>query len=187
MTSSVVYSTKLREAITALRPAFRELSHGLHGLTQKRAAIAPSFMRAYTLWRRETRRPFVAFVQALDSSVPASRDAYRTHPSYYAAQYLQQLATQPDKKTSRGRTPMAMLAITIKSFLPLYGPNQKDQENAIKVLLGATKWRDRDIARLHSLIKRARPVALPNVPRLVESVKTTNAAIIAFERERLAS
>lgn len=177
------YSVKLREALDDLRPAFRELGHGLERLTQKRTEIAPSFMKAYAIWRRETRRPFIAFVRELDPSMPADRKAYRSHAAYRAAQYLQQLATEPDAKKRRGLTPLAMLAVTIKSFLPLCG-TQRDQKEALQVLLAATRWRDVDQAKLLRSIRRAKAVGLPKAPRLVDVHKSTKVLVASFERER---
>lgn len=185
--SKLVYSSKLREAIDQLRPEFQEISQGLESLTRRRAELAPAFMHAFKIWRRETHRPFIAFVHELDPNMPVNdRKAYRSHRSYRAALYLQHLAEKPEATAPRGRTPFAMLAITIKSFLPLYGKNQKDQEHALQILMAASKWRDRDIKRLVKAIRRVRPVGLPNVPRLIEAVKATKAAVIAFEREHAA-
>ena len=185
MTRSV-YSEKLKDALAEIRPAFRELGHGLDTLTKKRVELAPSFMKTFALWTRETRRPFIAFVQALDPSVPAhDRTAYRRHPSYRAAEYLKELAANPDARAPKGLTPLAMLAVTIKSFLPMCG-SQRDQKEALHALLGATKWRDSDRRRLLGKIKRAKAVGLPNVPRLVESMKATKAVVVAFERESAA-
>jgi hypothetical protein len=177
------YSEKLREAMDDIRPAFRDIGHGFEQLTKKRAAIAPAFMKAYTLWQRETRRTFVAFVHELDPSMPVNGKAYIKHASYQAALYLQQLTTNPEENKRKGLTPLAMLATVIKSFLPLYA-TQKDQLDALQALVAATKWRDRDQRRLLVAIKRARPVALPKVPRLVEAAKATKALVVAFERER---
>lgn len=178
------YSQKLRDALDELRPEFRELGQGLKQLTQKRAAIAPTFMRVYTLWRRETRRPFIAFVHELDPAMPVDRKSYRTHPSYQAALYMQQIVRHPEESKRRGLTPLAMLATTIKSFLPLCG-SQREQKDALTALLAATKWRERDQARLITAIRRARVVGLPKVPRLVEAAKATKAVVVEFERERL--
>jgi len=87
------YSEKLRAVLDEIRPAFRDLGQGLDRLTQKRAELAPAFMKAYAVWRRETHRPFIAFVHELDRSMPVTdRTAYRSHPSYRAAEYLKQLA-----------------------------------------------------------------------------------------------
>lgn len=180
------YSQKLRDALNALRPAFRDIGQGLDTLTRKRAEIAPAFRRAYTIWRHETQRPFIAFVHVLDPSMPVNdRKAYRSHPSYRAAQYLQQLASQPTTPMHHGLTPLAMLAVTIKSFLPLCG-SQRDQKEALQVLIAATRWRDADQRRLLAKIRRARAVGLPKAPRLVDSLKTTKAVVAAFERERVA-
>ena len=179
------YSEKLRAVLDEIRPAFRDLGQGLDRLTQKRAELAPAFMKAYAVWRRETHRPFIAFVHELDRSMPVTdRTAYRSHPSYRAAEYLKQLAAAPDGPSRRGLTPLAALAVTIKSFLPLCGKRQKD---ALAVLLAATKWREADQARLLGKIRRARAVGLPGVPVLVDAAKATKAAVIAFERERIAS
>src|SRR3970040_1690625 len=148
------YSQKLRQAIDEIRPTFREIGQGLKHLTQKRAEIAPAFVKAYTIWRRETRRPFIAFVHELDPSMPVTdRKAYRVHPSYQAALYLQQLAENPEQRKPQGLTPLAMLAMTIKSFLPLCG-SQREQKEALQALLAATKWRERDQARLLTAIRR---------------------------------
>src|SRR5262245_57560689 len=86
------YSEKLRDALDEIRPQFRDVGQSLASLTKKRSELAPAFLRALTLWRRETRRTFVAFVQALDPNVPANRRGYVAHPSYQAAMYLHGLA-----------------------------------------------------------------------------------------------
>lgn len=184
--NKTVYSVKLQQALSELRPAFSEIGQGLDQLTRKRAEIAPLFTRAYQIWRRETRRPFIAFVQELDPTMPVNdRKAYRQHRSYRAAQYLLQLVEQADKTAPRGLRPMAMLAVVIKSLLPLY-KTQKDQKEALQVLMSATRWRERDVAKLLRQIRRARPIALPHAPRLVEANKATKAVVVAFERERVA-
>lgn len=180
------YSQKLTEALDTLRPAFREVGNDLQRLTRKRAEIAPTFLKTFTIWRRETGRSMLAFVHTLDPSVPVNdRAAYRVHPSYQAAFYLKGLAEGTgDEAKRRGATPLAMLAITIKSFMPLCG-SQREQKEALQVILAATKWRDRDQRRLLTAIRRARPVGLPKVPRLIEAAKASKAVVVAFERERL--
>jgi hypothetical protein len=182
-----VYSAKLGAALDELRPAFREVGQGLDQLTRKRAEIAPLFARVYQIWRRETKRPFIAFVRELDPTMPVNdRSAYRQHRSYRAAQYLRQLVEQSEKAGPRGLTPLALLALTIKSFLPLCG-SVKDQRAVLEALAKTSRWRDRDIRKLIARIRRARPIAMPNLPRLVKSGDTTKEVVVAFERERLAS
>lgn len=180
--SSIVFSKRLHDAIADLRPAFREVGQSLDQLTRRRAEIAPTFTRAYQLWRRETKRPFVAFVHELDPSMPVTdRNAYRTHRSYRAAQYLQQLVEQPELHTRHGLTPLSLLAVAVKSFLPACAPHQHE---ALLALTKASRWRERDVARLLHRIKRAKPISLPKIPRLVETMKATKAAVAAFEREQ---
>ena len=183
-----VYSAKLRAAIDELRPAFGDLGQGLDQLTRKRVEIAPRFVRAYELWRRETKRPFIAFVHELDPTMPVNnRSVYRQHRSYRAAQYLRQLAEQPEKVAGpRGLTPLAMLAVTIKSFLPLCG-SVKEQRLALEALTRTSRWREVEVRKLVAKIRRAKAISLPNAPRLVESAKSTKAVVVAFERERLVS
>lgn len=183
-----VYSPKLRAAIDELRPSFRELGEGLDQLTRKRAEIAPLFLRAYQVWRRETRRPFIAFVHELDPAMPVNdRRAYRLHRSYRTAEYLRRLAEQPQKVAgSVGLTPLAMLALTIKSILPLCG-SVNDQKAFLIALTKVSRWRDRDIRKLVAQIRRAKPIALPNLPRLVKAGQSTKDVVVAFERERIAS
>lgn len=180
------YSPKLREALNDLRPAFKTVGHDIRELTKKRAEIAPGFMKAYALWKRETRRGMVAFVHELDPSMPVDRAGYKAHSSYQAALYLQQLVLNPDQKTRKGLTPLALLALTIKSVLPRCG-NQREQRETLQVILAASKWRDADQRRLLAAIRRARPVSLPGVPRLVEAAKATKAIVVAFERDAIAS
>src|SRR5438132_48853 len=112
MRAKVVYSAKLRATMDELRPAFRDLGQGLDQVTKKRAEIAPLFVRGYRIWRRETHRPFIAFVHELDPTMPVNdRDAYRQHSSYRAAQYLLQLAERPQKSNEpKGMTALALLA-----------------------------------------------------------------------------
>ena len=175
MNTRTTYSTKLREAIEELRPAFRDIGQGFEQLTKKRAEIAPTFMKTYQIWKRETHKPFIAFVHELDPSVPAgNRAAYRVHRSYRAAQYLHQLVEQPDKQAPRGKTPLTMLALTIKSLLPFCG-SQQQQEDTIATLVHATKWRERDQTRLAARVRKARPIALPHLMRLVkpEAIKAS--------------
>ncbi len=180
------YSPKLKETLDDLRPDFRALGHGLDALTKRRAELAPAFAKAWELWKRETRRPFIQFVAALDPSMPADRRTYRNHPSYRAAQYLQGLAENPDHHRRRGLTPMNMLAVTIKSILPLFR-SQKERDDAIAIILAATKWRDADQAKLRAAITKAKAVGLPNAPRLVEINRMAKDTIASFERKQIAS
>lgn len=181
------YSAKLKDALDDLRPAMKEIGQNLKHLTTKREAIAPDFLKAFTLWRRETHRSLIAFVHELDPSTPVNdRKAYRAHPTYRAAEYILQVATNPEKTKRRGLTPLAMLATTIKSFLPLCG-SQREQKEALNSLLGATKWRDTDQRRLLAAIRRARVVALPKVPRLVDAGKSLKVLVADFERERMSA
>lgn len=183
-----VYSAKLRAALDELRPAVCELGRGVDQLTRRRAEIAPLFVRAYQIWRRETQRPFIAFVHELDPTMPLNnRSAYRQHGSYRAAQYLLQLVEKPKRTPkARGLTPLALLAVTIKSLLPLCG-SVTEQRLVLEGLVKASRWRDAEVKKLMATIRRANQVLLPNVPRLVKSTKSTREVVVAYERESRAS
>lgn len=179
------YSDKLKDALDELRPEFRALGTGLEALTRKRADLAPDFLKAWTLWRRETHRTFVAFVQALDPNVPANRKAYKAHPSYKAAEYILKLAVDPDHHRRRGLTPMAILAVTIKSIMPLF-KSERERKDALAIILAATKWRDADQAKLRAAITKAKAVGLPNAPRLVEINRMAKSVVDSIERDQIA-
>lgn len=180
------YSAKLRAALDELRPEFQEVGKNLAQLTKRREELAPVFHKTYLLWKRETRRPFTAFVHELDPSMPVARKDYRHHSAYRAAEYLKTLATDPESmKGARGLTALKMLAVTIKSFLPLVG-SRRDQLLALETLTKTTRWKERDINKLMAQVRRAKPISLPNTPRLVEAAKQTKAVVVAFERERVA-
>lgn len=181
------YSVKLREALDGLRPSFQDMSEQLTLVGKRRKEIAPAFVKAWNLWTQETRRPFVAFVHELDASLPVTnRKAYRVHPAYRAARYLQDLAKDPDHARRRGLTPMAMLAVTIKSIRPLCG-TQRAWEDAVKVLLAASKWREQDRTKLVNAIAQAKSVGLPGASQLVDVRKSAKMLVANFERERLSA
>lgn len=181
MMNRVTYSPKLKEALEELKPAFNEVADNFAALRKRRAAIAPAFAKAYKLWQRETKKPYIAFIHALDPSMPVTdRDAYRNHDSYRAGQYLLQLADGEEKAGPSGRTPLAMLALTIKTLLPLSHPHQKE---TLAILLNATGWRDRDQTSLLAKVNRTRGVQLPHLPRLVKTAEASKAAI-AFRLEK---
>jgi hypothetical protein len=180
---TIRYSTKLKDALDELKPAFRDVTQGLDLVTRKRAELAPVFMKTFTLWKRETRRPFIAFLHELDKSLPVNdRKAYRVHPAYKAGYYLQQLAENPEAYKRKGVTPLTMVAIAVKSVLVMF-KTQQEQRDALAVIMAATRWRERDQKRLRLAVAKAKPVALPGVPRLVEKAKATRAVVLAFEKE----
>jgi hypothetical protein len=179
------HSVKLREALEDLRPAFRDVGQTLESLTRKRAELAPAFMKAFVLWKRETRRTFIAFVHELDPRVPVNdRKAYQAHPSYQAALYLQQLAEDPAAKRRRGLTPLTLVAVVLKSVLPLF--SEAERREVLDAVAAASQWRERDVNRLLAMVAkgRTRVVALPKVPRLVDTGKVAKAAVLAFEKKR---
>lgn len=165
-------SRTLEREIATLRSEFSDLTRTWDALVLRRREIAPAFMATFRRWRRETGRSFVAFVQRLDPSVPADRDAYVNHQSYQAALYIQRLAEAPEKAPGARRkraslTPFDALALMVKSALPLVRPHE---ETMWRNLAHATRWHERDLRKLREAVKVARMIPLrPDVPRLVVS------------------
>lgn len=163
---SSAYSGALRRTLDTLRPDFSRFSDAFGLLSVKRATFAPLFMRAFDAYERETGKTFVAFVQEFDRSVPAERAKYTQHRSYQAALYLRRLVDAPETAAGVSRrsvTPFQLLAVTIKSLLPLAHPHE---QAAFEIIAKASKWRERDVEKLRKRVARVRALPLPNAPRL---------------------
>lgn len=159
---ATTFSHRLSHALDAVRDEFGPFRDSFAALTASRVALAPRLLAAWTLWQRETKRSFIAFVRELDRSVPAERAAYTRHRSYQAALYLKDLATKPPA-TRRSVSAFRLLAIVIKSVRPAVKANE---ETTFKLIEKASRWRPRDMERLRKAVKRARPIPFPGIPQL---------------------
>jgi hypothetical protein len=131
-------------------------------------------MRGFKLWRHETGRSFIAFVQAIDPTVPAERDKYVSHQSVVAARYLRRLVEAPQtvhgKKNRSSLSPLELLAVLVKSAMPFVRPYEDDFWAQVAA---TSRWHERDLARLKVLAKRAKPISLrADMPRLVAPAAT---------------
>lgn len=168
MQGTSVPPRRLTAILDDLRDDFRACVSALQAASVRRAHLAPAFMRAFRVWARATGRPFVAFVQQLDPSVPADRDGYVDHPSFQAACYMRRLVEAPETRAQHGKrkgslSPLAVLAIVIKSAVP-----RENHDFAIAQLKAVARWHERDAQRLRKSVDAARFVALaPHQPRLV--------------------
>lgn len=159
-------SRRLTSLIESLRVDFTAIASALTSLSVRRAHFAPVFMRAFRAWERETGRPFVAFVQQLDPTVPAEKSEYVQHRSFQAACYLRRIDEAPETRAGSRKgtmTPLAVLACVLRSSV---APEHVDF--AISQVRHVSKWHDRDVKRLRDRVAKARVIALePNKPRLV--------------------
>ena len=183
-------SRALTSTLDDLRDLFLPYVRTYDVLFERRRDLAPTFMRAFERWQRETGRSFVAFVQQLDSTVPSEKAAYASHRSYQASLYLKRLVEAPEtvagRAERRSRTPLDMLAIVVKSALPLVRPHEATFWSSFSA---SSRWHQRDVVALQRRVGRARPIALrPDVPRLVREgrreVRSFGTSPIASAAER---
>ena len=162
-------SRTLQEQITQLRDDFTPYVRTFDALRQRKAQLARPFMAAYRQWRRETGRSFIGFVQALDPDVPATKARYVEHPSYISALYLRRLVDAPQTIAGHAERktmpPLQLLAVVIKSALPMVRPHEVAFWSSIAK---TSRWQQRDLQRLQARVRTARSIPLrPDVPRLV--------------------
>lgn len=177
MHNTLTPSRTLARTIAELRPAFLGFTTQLF---ERKSELAPAFLKAFSMWERETGRGLAAFVRELDPDMPAERDAYANHRSFQAAWYLVRTARKPAEKAGRRTvTPFQMLASFIKSVQPLLDDSRIWHEVA-----RASRWNTRDLERLKMAVAKAKPMPLlKHQPRLVRfergGAATTPAAMAA--------
>lgn len=177
------FSRSLAAALDDLKDQFRPYARTFDAFLARKRDLAKPFMRVYTQWRRETGRSFVAFVQQIDDTVPAEKTQYVAHKSYVAALYLKRTVDAPQTVAGatarRTRTPLDLLAIVIKSALPLIRPHEAVFWQS---LASVSRWHQRDIVRLQTRVRRMKAIALrPDVPRLVAEGRRQ---VARFDTER---
>lgn len=150
-------SAKVRRAIDSIRPPFRAFVAQFSDLTQSRADLAPSFMKAFGHFQFETGQSFVDFVRVLDPTIGPSRADYRQHKAYQAADNLRRLAaaqSRPKSATSTGNssvtpsTPLDGMARLIASILPLISADQVP--TLWDAVLREMHWTARQVASLQN-------------------------------------
>jgi len=159
-------SRRLAALLATLRADFSEITATLKALSVRRVHFAPAFMKAYGIWQKETGRTFVAFVQQLDSTVPADKDGYTNHPAFQTACYLRRLVEAPETRAGSRKSamsPLDLAATVVRSTVP-----PDDLDFALSQIKHVTRWHARDMERFRVRVARARTVALlPHQPRLV--------------------
>ncbi len=162
----VTLSKKLATTLDDLRARFTDFTSTLSAISTRRSELAPAFMAAYEAYARETGRTFVAFVRELDPTCPADRDKYPNHRSFQAALYLRRLHEAPETTVSHRQTPppMEVLAMVVRGALQ----HAKSAEAYWAEIQRASRWRERDMARLKQRVSKARGIPLGPTVRLVK-------------------
>lgn len=163
LTSTVAaeMTAKTRKAVDALRAPFRAFSSDYANISATRGELAPSFMKAFNAFKIDTDLTFVDFVRVFDSTVGPTRDEYRAHKSYQAADYLRRLVQQSQAPKATGSTVLRAsaldgLARVLKSVLPLISADQVPRlwETIEKEL----HWTERQLQALQNRVDAADPV-----------------------------
>lgn len=154
----------LARQMEQIRAQFNQFRDGFAAITERRAELAPRFMRVYGAWVTATGGNFVAFVRVIDPTVPADRDAYRNHASYQAAVYLQRLAGGTRRAAVRPvRSNLTALARTLATIRQVV----RDEDTlwrAIETELGFTQ---RQMTKLRAVVAATQPLLnLPNAHRV---------------------
>lgn len=160
-------SSKVQRIVDTLRPSFDAYTRDYTALAVRREELAPKFMKAFGAWQTETGGTFVQFVRLFDATIGESREEYRAHRSYQAADYLRRLAGRqtraPESSTERATRiastpvrPMQGFARVLAAVVPLVQPE------ALSALWKAVEselhWSPEQVARLQTLVTEATPL-----------------------------
>lgn len=164
-------SSKVLKAVDAIKKPFTQFVKDFASLATSREELAPKFMKAANAWMEETSGTFVDFVRYLVPDVGATRNEYRAHRAYQAADYLRRLVAQQARArrepTTEGTvapaTPMNAMASLVASIMPLIPEDQKHRLwESFYVNL---HWSQRQVERLQGLIGDADPLVNIRTPR----------------------
>lgn len=186
-TPTIVVSRRLASTLETLRADFQGFVGAFGQLAQRKADLAPAFVRAYRQFHHETGRTFVAFVKELDPTLPAGdKDAYLRHRSYQAALYLKRLVDAPHTQAKHRKTrgPFDVLASAVRGLLPYLAPREEEYWASLARVSG---WRERDVQRLRHRVAQARAIPLPMAPRLAREYSSRHLAAVAADRYQAAA
>lgn len=175
-------SSRTLKAVETLRGPFMAFVADFTSITTKRAELAPKVMKVFGTWQSEVGGSFVEFTRILDPTIGATREEYRKHRSYQAADYLRRLAALTVARARTGAatrapaiSPTAGMARLLKAVLPLIDAGQIDK--LWQTLTAELHWSDRqttnmqravDDAATDPLVRLTPPRGTPaaSVPRL---------------------
>lgn len=167
-------SAKVKKAIEDISKPFAEFVQNFASMSTSRAELAPKFMRAFGLWQAEDGGTFVEFCRVLVPEIGPSRNEYRSHPAYQAADYLRRLVAQNSRREvspeERARSiqnapasPTTALARFIKTLLPMIKP--EEQGTLWKALHSELNMSDRQITRIQQITTTVDPVVIVSQPK----------------------
>lgn len=160
---SAELSKRVENAISAIKRPFTMFVKDFAALASSREELAPKFMRAFGMWQTETAGTFVGFVRMLAPEIGNTRQEYRSHRAYQAADYLRRVTSGAARRPSNNAeghigpaTPTDAFARLMSSFLTLIPePQQATLWQAVSVQLN---WTDRQVTRLQTQVEHVAPL-----------------------------
>lgn len=156
-------SAKVTRQIDAIRGSFSSYVRDFTALVERRAELAPKFMKAFGAYQAETGMTFVSFCRQLDPTIPEAQKEYRNHRAYQAAEYLRRLVARAAQKrtaaeegetSTRPIPPMDALARFLASIIPSIA----DPSKLWSVLETECHWSDRQVNRLKTVVEQSHPL-----------------------------
>lgn len=159
----IVLKVRTQRIIDALRADFKPFIVAFGHFTEKRAQLAPRFMKAYDTWKEETQGTFVGFVRLLDPSVPADRDGYRAHRTYQAAENLRSLVqsdTEDERSTANDKDrPLGMSDAFVRLLAVIVALIPGNQVEKLWTLIGEElHWSPGKVTNLRASVEEVEPL-----------------------------
>ena len=157
-------STRVKKAIKEIATPFRSFVKDFAAISVRREELAPKFMKAANLWMAETKGTFVDFVRHLDPEVGNTRNEYRSHRSYQAADYLRRLVANASRREATGErgaatapsSPTDVAARLLASLMEIIPEDRQIQIwNAMSEQL---HWTPRQVQRMQTQVKHVDPL-----------------------------
>jgi hypothetical protein len=156
-------SSKVERAIDGIKKPFMSYVKDFTALAASREDLAPKFMKAFGLWQAETAGTFVDFVRMLVPEIGNSRNEYRNHRAYQAADYLRRLVgnanRRPRTQEERAAAPVAPTDALSRIMASLMTIIPEDQQQRIwTAMQSQLHWTDRQVNRLQTQVEHVDPL-----------------------------
>lgn len=181
-------SAKVRKAIDAIRRPFTSFVADFASLSVSREELAPKFMKTFGLWQSEAGGTFVDFIRVLVPEVGATRQEYRAHRAYQAADYLRRLAQQANRQgtsaeeraeaiANRPVSHVTAMARLLRTLIPAI--SQDAQATLWQALSDQLHWSERMVTRVQEMAKTEQPLVVIREKRGLHALGTLTLAIPA--------
>jgi hypothetical protein len=185
-------SAKVKKAIDAIRKPFTSFVADFAALAVSREELAPKFMKAFGLWQSETGGTFVEFCRVLVPEIGTTRQEYRNHRAYQAADYLRRLvanaeraARSPEERTQRVQNApvshVTAVARLLRTLLPLV--THEATNTMWMALRSQLNWSDRMVTRMQQETQHVEPLVVVREPRGLHALGQLRLAMPAVQAQ----